>query len=119
MVPSTTDLKSDTGDLVEQHPELAITLSVAAIAMLLPELWLLRQVLRMFGFGAQGPIKGTFIYDCNTERFLNIMFCRRSCCVVARVVIWSSRPKGWLVCDTSAPSHEGCETLKLCRVSAC
>ncbi|KAJ8592155.1 hypothetical protein M405DRAFT_813137 [Rhizopogon salebrosus TDB-379] len=46
------------GDLVEQHPELAMTLSVAAIAMLLPELWLLRLILRMFGFGAQGLIKG-------------------------------------------------------------
>ncbi|OJA18312.1 hypothetical protein AZE42_09346 [Rhizopogon vesiculosus] len=47
-----------TGDLVEQHPDLAITLLVAAITMLLPELWLLRQVLRIFGFGPRGPIKG-------------------------------------------------------------
>ncbi|OAX43620.1 hypothetical protein K503DRAFT_765709 [Rhizopogon vinicolor AM-OR11-026] len=46
------------GDLVERHPDLAITLLVAAITMLLPELWLLRQVLRMFGFGPRGPIKG-------------------------------------------------------------
>ncbi|OJA16723.1 hypothetical protein AZE42_12356 [Rhizopogon vesiculosus] len=46
------------GDLVEQHPDLAITLLVAAITVLLPELWLLRQVLRMFGFGPGGPVKG-------------------------------------------------------------
>jgi hypothetical protein len=93
-----------------------MTLSVAAIAMLLPELWLLRLILRMFGFGAQGLIKGTFIYGCNAERLFNITFCRRSCCVVARVVIWSGCPKGWLVCDASAPSHEGREALKFCRV---
>ncbi|OJA12007.1 hypothetical protein AZE42_10137 [Rhizopogon vesiculosus] len=38
-------------DLVEQHPNFAITLLVATIVMLLPELWLLRQVLHLFGIG--------------------------------------------------------------------
>ncbi|KAG2344954.1 hypothetical protein BDR05DRAFT_142304 [Suillus weaverae] len=58
------------GDLVEQHPDIANTLLLVAIAELLPLLlpeieistllarWLLRPLLRMFGFGSQGPIKG-------------------------------------------------------------
>ncbi|KAG2344955.1 hypothetical protein BDR05DRAFT_960922 [Suillus weaverae] len=58
------------GDLVEQHPDIANTLLIVAIAELLPLLlseigigtllegWLLRPLLRMFGFGPQGPIKG-------------------------------------------------------------
>ncbi|KAG1740366.1 hypothetical protein EDB19DRAFT_783689 [Suillus lakei] len=56
------------GDLYEQHPELAIFLLSAVLAelspLLLPEMgillegWLLRPILRMFGFGPQGPIKG-------------------------------------------------------------
>ncbi|KAG2035348.1 hypothetical protein BDR03DRAFT_962855 [Suillus americanus] len=56
------------GDLVEQHPDIANTLLIIAIAELLPlmlpeigallEGVLLRPLLRMFGFGPQGPIKG-------------------------------------------------------------
>jgi hypothetical protein len=58
------------GDLVEQHPDIANTLLLVAIAellpLLLPELeisalfeeWLLRPLLRWLGFGPQGPIKG-------------------------------------------------------------
>jgi hypothetical protein len=40
-----------------------MTLLLAAITMLLPEFWLLRQVLRMLGFGPLGPTKGTFLCD--------------------------------------------------------
>ncbi|KAG0698009.1 hypothetical protein DFH29DRAFT_943524 [Suillus ampliporus] len=62
------------GDLAEQHPDLANVLLFTAIAPLLPgiaaalspeigllleETWLLRQVLRMVGFGPLGPMKGT------------------------------------------------------------
>ncbi|OJA13277.1 hypothetical protein AZE42_05027 [Rhizopogon vesiculosus] len=39
-------------DLVEHHPNLADTFLVTTIFMLLPELWLLRPVLRLFGFGS-------------------------------------------------------------------
>jgi hypothetical protein len=56
------------GDLVEQHPDIVNTLLLIAIAELsplfLPEIgtllegWLLHPLLRMFGFGPQGPIKG-------------------------------------------------------------
>ncbi|KAG1888712.1 hypothetical protein F4604DRAFT_1899672 [Suillus subluteus] len=59
-----------TGDLVEQHPDIANTLLNIVIAelspLLLPEMGallasegsLLRPLLRMFGSGPQGPIKG-------------------------------------------------------------
>jgi hypothetical protein len=40
-----------------------MTLLFAAFTMLLPEFWLLSQVLRMLGFGPLGPIKGAFLYD--------------------------------------------------------
>ncbi|KAG2035349.1 hypothetical protein BDR03DRAFT_534007 [Suillus americanus] len=58
------------GDLAEQHPEIANSLLLIAIAelspLLLPEIgmgilfegWLLRPLLRMFGFGRGGPVKG-------------------------------------------------------------
>ncbi|KAG1875429.1 hypothetical protein DFJ58DRAFT_740959 [Suillus subalutaceus] len=58
------------GDLAEQHPEIANALLLIAIAelspLLLPQIemgallegWLLRPLLRMIGFGPQGPIKG-------------------------------------------------------------
>ncbi|KAG1888710.1 hypothetical protein F4604DRAFT_1899670 [Suillus subluteus] len=55
-------------DLVEQHPDIANILLLVLIAelfpLLLPEIgalrqrWLLRSLLRMFGFGPKGPIKG-------------------------------------------------------------
>lgn len=59
-----------TGDLVEQHPDIINTLLLVAIAELLPLLlpevgmgvlfggWFLRPLLRLFGFGPQGPVKG-------------------------------------------------------------
>lgn len=71
-----TALKSDVqyivviiGDLAEQHPDLANALLFAAITPLLPGIaaallpgiegsWLLRQVLRIIGFGPLGPMKG-------------------------------------------------------------
>jgi len=40
--------------------------------MVLPQLWILRQVLRIFGFGPLGPIKGSFLYDCDAERLFNM-----------------------------------------------
>ncbi|KAG1746517.1 uncharacterized protein EDB91DRAFT_1117333 [Suillus paluster] len=58
------------GDLIEQHPNLANTLLIAAMAPLLPEIaavflprgggsWILRRVLLKVGFGPQGPMKGS------------------------------------------------------------
>ncbi|KAG2069788.1 hypothetical protein BDR04DRAFT_1077639 [Suillus decipiens] len=62
------DITVTIGDLVEQHPDIAKALLLIAITQLLPLLlpeigaslegWLLRSLLRMFGFGPQGPIKG-------------------------------------------------------------
>ena len=46
------------GDLIEQHPVLISTLVFAGVAMLIPESWILRPLLRMVGFGPDGPVKG-------------------------------------------------------------
>ncbi|KAG1740367.1 hypothetical protein EDB19DRAFT_783560 [Suillus lakei] len=47
------------GDLYEQHPELAWTLSCMAVGPFIAPGFLLTTALRIFGFGALGPIKGT------------------------------------------------------------
>ncbi|KAK7062108.1 hypothetical protein R3P38DRAFT_3340863 [Favolaschia claudopus] len=48
-----------TRDLVEQHPDLLIALLITITLMLIPDSWLLRPVLSLFGFGPLGPGKGT------------------------------------------------------------
>lgn len=48
-----------TGDLIEQHPIIFSTLVFAGVAMLIPESWFLRPLLRLVGFGPEGPIKGS------------------------------------------------------------
>ncbi|KAJ7226328.1 hypothetical protein C8J57DRAFT_1147968, partial [Mycena rebaudengoi] len=47
------------GDLVEQHPDLLSALLFASAVMLIPEYFLLRPLLSVFGFGPIGPVKGT------------------------------------------------------------
>ncbi|CAL1702686.1 unnamed protein product [Somion occarium] len=47
------------GDLSEQHPILRDTMIFAVVTMLVPESWILKPLLRIFGFGPRGPIKGT------------------------------------------------------------
>jgi hypothetical protein len=46
------------GDLVEQHPVLLDVLLFSASVMVIPEAWLLRPLLSLFGFGPYGPVKG-------------------------------------------------------------
>lgn len=53
-----TYLVASTGDLAEQHPVLLGALLVSATLMIIPESWLLRPLLRLFGFGPYGPVKG-------------------------------------------------------------
>lgn len=48
-----------TGDLTEQHPILLETLLFSGAILLIPEVWILRPVLSIFGFGPSGPVKGT------------------------------------------------------------
>jgi len=48
-----------TGDLAEQHPILLETLLFSGAIMCLPEMWLLRPFLGLFGFGPYGPVKGS------------------------------------------------------------
>lgn len=93
----------DIGDVSEQHPSLVWALSGIVISMLFAE-GLLLMILRIVGFGPLGPMKGMVLYSCNTINIHDVF--RRNCCVVARVVIWARRAKGWLVCDASAPRHD-------------
>lgn len=47
------------GDLIEQHPQIAEAILFSGVAMLIPESWLLRPLLGLFGFGPGGPVKGS------------------------------------------------------------
>jgi len=47
------------GDLVEEHPYITEALLVYGVSIMLPEAWLARRLLGLFGFGAEGPIKGS------------------------------------------------------------
>ncbi|KAF7290892.1 hypothetical protein HMN09_01267600 [Mycena chlorophos] len=47
------------GDIVEQHPVLFESLFFVLVIAILPEVWLSRPLFRIFGFGPQGPIKGS------------------------------------------------------------
>ncbi|KAF7422208.1 hypothetical protein PC9H_010364 [Pleurotus ostreatus] len=48
-----------TGDLAEQHPKLAAFVIAGVIAMLIPESWFAKPLLRLIGFGPVGPAKGS------------------------------------------------------------
>ncbi|KAJ7126390.1 hypothetical protein C8R43DRAFT_1028814 [Mycena crocata] len=47
------------GDLAEQHPDLLSGILFTVAVLLIPESWILRPVLSVFGFGPTGPVKGT------------------------------------------------------------
>lgn len=47
------------GDLAEQHPDLLAALLFTGAMLIIPEYWLLRPLLGVFGFGPTGPVKGT------------------------------------------------------------
>lgn len=49
---------SFTGDINEQHPRLLPMLAFSVAGMLIPESWILRPLLSLFGFGPAGPVKG-------------------------------------------------------------
>lgn len=46
------------GDINEQHPQLLPALAFSVAALLIPESWILRPLLSVFGFGPAGPVKG-------------------------------------------------------------
>ncbi|RDB25051.1 hypothetical protein Hypma_007814 [Hypsizygus marmoreus] len=52
-----------TGQLVDNHPILVKTLVFSGAALLIPEAWLLRPILALFGFGPSGPVKGSAAAD--------------------------------------------------------
>jgi len=47
------------GDINEQHPQLLSALVFSVAGMLLPEAWILKSFLSVFGFGPAGPVKGS------------------------------------------------------------
>jgi len=47
------------GDVVEQHPDLLSALLFTFAMMLIPEYFVLRPILGVFGFGPAGPVKGS------------------------------------------------------------
>ncbi|KAF8551540.1 hypothetical protein OG21DRAFT_1524388 [Imleria badia] len=46
-------------DINEQYPQLLPVLAFSVAALLVPESWILRPFLSMFGFGPMGPVKGS------------------------------------------------------------
>ncbi|KAI9460433.1 hypothetical protein HD554DRAFT_1586953 [Boletus coccyginus] len=47
------------GDINEQHPKLLPALIFSVAVLLIPESWILKSFLRLFGFGLTGPVKGS------------------------------------------------------------
>ena len=72
---------------MEQHPVLLETLLFSASIMLIPEAWLLRPLLSLFGFGPYGPVKG--------ENVPVSPGCANSisdhCCLTGSLASWSQR----------------------------
>ena len=46
------------GDINEQYPLLFPALAFNVVILLIPETWILRPFLSLFGFGPAGPVKG-------------------------------------------------------------
>lgn len=46
------------GNIADKHPQLVETLLFTAVIMFVPQGWILRPLLRAFGFGPQGTVKG-------------------------------------------------------------
>jgi len=47
------------GRLIDKHPILVDLIIYSAITLVAPESWLLRPLFRLFGFGPDGPVKGS------------------------------------------------------------
>jgi hypothetical protein len=43
---------------MDEHPVLVTTVLVTGALLLIPEQWFLGPLLRLFGFGPYGPVKG-------------------------------------------------------------
>jgi hypothetical protein len=49
------------GDIIEQHPDLILTITFGIVGMVFSEILLLRPLLGLFGWGPYGPVKGALI----------------------------------------------------------
>lgn len=49
------------GNLADNHPEIVEIILFSAAIFILPEYALLRPIVRVFGIGPIGPIKGSFL----------------------------------------------------------
>jgi hypothetical protein len=105
MFPDNLTESHDTGDFVEQHPELSMTLLLAAIIILLLEFPFLRGPLRL--------IKGAFLCDSGSERFFIMSFVDEPVAWLWKWLFGPAIPQRCLVCDASAPSHHGAVTCML------
>ncbi|RXW22006.1 hypothetical protein EST38_g3841 [Candolleomyces aberdarensis] len=47
------------GNIVDKHPKLVQTIIITAVCLMIPESFILRPILSLFGFGPTGPIKGS------------------------------------------------------------
>ncbi|KZP05900.1 hypothetical protein FIBSPDRAFT_877026 [Athelia psychrophila] len=59
MEPHILNILVTTGDLLEQHPTLALALLFSVVDMVVPQSWILRPIFGLFGFGPAGTLKGS------------------------------------------------------------
>jgi len=57
LLPPIQNVLTTTGDLVEQHPQFLEIVLWTGVIMIIPEGFILRPILSMFGFGPDGPAK--------------------------------------------------------------
>lgn len=62
------------GDLAEQHPEMLVTVLISGVLLVLPEGFILRPILGLFGFGPYSPVKGTSICPFRVIRGKHLTF---------------------------------------------
>ena len=83
-------------NLIINHPGLFISVAL----LLIPETWFLRPLLRIFGFGPLGPVKGNEIHLFSVSGSLTILGLRICCCMGTGATLGRCYQGGKLVCHT-------------------
>jgi len=47
------------GNIIDRHPVLVETIVISAVFLLIPQSWVLGPIMRVFGFGTRGPVRGS------------------------------------------------------------